>query len=351
MVAKETTSVRPKRLRNVVYVVGAGFSAGLGYPLTKSLLVEAWEWLDPDAQERLAQVIRFHHPAFDPERRTTFPDIEQLLSEIAVNLDLFEASRPLQGKLSPDDLRDIQRELLGCIGERFHEQYDRACETPWLADVVNRMHSENAAVISFNWDLVLDHLLFQDGLSARGYGLSPKLGSGPLLLKPHGSLNWYDAGQTRKVKVGKRTTIFSHKDSKKRIEAFLLPRGISSKIGRTYTPLIVPPTYLKSFEEPVLQRLWKHTTALLSTPKKMVFLGYSLPSADLHAQFILRCGFHNQLEGRIRTAQTRYQATGRADIEIVDPDQEAARRIEAVAGPGFSCTWLPGTIEDWIARH
>ena len=223
MVRRKQLALRPKRLRNVVYVVGAGFSAGLGYPLTKSLLVEAWEWLDPDAQERLAQVIRFHHPAFDPERRTTFPNIEQLLSEIAVNLDLFKASRPLQGKLSPDDLRDAQMELLGCIGERFHEQYDRACETPWLRDVVNRIHSENAAVISFNWDLVLDHLLFQDGLSARGYGLSTKLGSGALLLKPHGSLNWYDAGQTRKVKVGKRTTIFSHKDSKKQIKAFLLP--------------------------------------------------------------------------------------------------------------------------------
>jgi hypothetical protein len=30
----------PLLIRDVVYVVGAGFSAGLGYPLTKSLL---WE--------------------------------------------------------------------------------------------------------------------------------------------------------------------------------------------------------------------------------------------------------------------------------------------------------------------
>jgi hypothetical protein len=32
----------------------------------------------------------------------------------------------------------------------------------------------------------------------------------------------------------------------------------------------------------------------------------------------------------------------------VDPDQEAARRIEAVAGPSIRCSWFPKRIQDWV---
>jgi hypothetical protein len=73
--------------RETVYVIGAGFSAGLGYPLTKSLLIDSWDRLSESSRCQLEEIIRFHHPAFHTERKTTFPDIEQLLTEIAVNLE------------------------------------------------------------------------------------------------------------------------------------------------------------------------------------------------------------------------------------------------------------------------
>jgi len=87
----------PERIRDGVCVVGAGFSAGLGYPLTKSLLIDALSRLDEEPRTQLRRIIEFHHPYFTMKRKTTFPDIEQLLTEIAVNLDLFDASRPAEG--------------------------------------------------------------------------------------------------------------------------------------------------------------------------------------------------------------------------------------------------------------
>jgi hypothetical protein len=33
---------------------------------------------------------------------------------------------------------------------------------------------------------------------------------------------------------------------------------------------------------------------------------------------------------------------------IVNPDRDAARRIEAVAGPHISCSWIQKTIKDWV---
>jgi hypothetical protein len=75
--------------------------------------------------------------------------------------------------------------------------------------------------------------------------------------------------------------------------------------------------------------------------------GYSLPVADLHAQFIFRCGFHNQLNGRLKKDGGRYAATGAAEVIIVNPDQDAAKRIESVAGPTIPCTWIPKRVQDW----
>jgi hypothetical protein len=71
--------------RDCVYVIGAGFSAGLGYPLTHDLLVRLWGRPDKSFMKSLEKVIKFHHSYFDRNRFTTFPNVEQLLTEILIN--------------------------------------------------------------------------------------------------------------------------------------------------------------------------------------------------------------------------------------------------------------------------
>src|SRR5258708_30930957 len=259
------------RVRDVVYVVGAGFSAGLGYPLTKSLLIDLWVRLDGASREKLAKVIRFHHPAFDPRRTTSFPDIEQLLTEISVNLDLFGASRPIEGSFKKKQLEKVKNTLLSTIAEWFHEIFEPASGTPWLSKMTKRLMAENAAIVSFNWDLALDHLLFDNGLSAASYGLSTHLAPGPVLLKPHGALNWYNSSEIKHVAASKRIVIFGSEatPTAERVEAFLSPRTIKSKVGRRYSPLLVPPTFLKDFRRPIFQRLWSNCTDVLSTPRRL----------------------------------------------------------------------------------
>ena len=138
------------RIRDTVYVVGAGFSAGLGYPLTKSLLIDAWGRLPKAARYQLRNIIEFHHPNFTRKRNTTFPDIEQLLTEMAVNLQMFEASRPAEGRFTKDQLRESREILLFTIAAWFHEIYEDATATGWLSTVVKRLQDENAAIVSFN---------------------------------------------------------------------------------------------------------------------------------------------------------------------------------------------------------
>jgi hypothetical protein len=340
--------IRKARIRDTVYVVGAGFSAGLNYPMTDALLREVWPELHGPEREQLEKIVAFHHPEFDAVRPKTFPNIERLLTDIDVNLKLFTSSRPKVGNFTPEKLEAARDNLLLTVGSLFHDRFPAAIKTPWLFKIVQRIQNENAAIVSFNWDLILDHLVFDDEIAAVNYGLSQPLGSGPLLLKPHGSLNWYKGTDIDVVSPSKRIEIFNHKDERKCVHAFKHPRDIKSKSGKKYAPLIIPPTYLKNFRPSIFRQLWKNTTDILSTPKKIIFLGYSLPEADLHAHFIFRCGFYNQLHGRLKADGTRHPPTGAAEVIIVNPAADAAERIERVAGPKVHCNWIAKKIEDWL---
>jgi hypothetical protein len=337
--------------KDTIFVVGAGFSAGLGYPLTKTLLVEGWYRLPKTAREQLQKIITFHHPSFNPDRKTSFPDIEQLLTAIEVNDQMFDASRPAPGRFTRTDLQTARETLLLTIASWFHELYSGAVNHKWLNDMLAMMRDEACAIISFNWDLVLDQMLFEGDLNPDAYGLSDGAIHGPILLKPHGSLNWYQGSQLNQVSEKKRVEVFHHAEKSKCVNAFLRPREVQSTSGHRYIPLIIPPTYMKDFTPPVFQRLWNKCTELLSTPKEIVFLGYSLPAADLQAQFIFRCGFHNQINGRLKRDGSRYKPTGAAKVIIVNPDQDTARRIESVAGPNVKCTWFPQRIDEWVEER
>ncbi len=337
---------KPPRARTV-YVVGAGFSAGLGYPLTTNLLVEVWPRLDSDLRPRLGKVIQFHHPNFNPDRNTTFPYIETLLTEIAVNLDMFGASRQVEGAFSRDDLLEIQAELLTAIAHWFHGLYEVAQSSPWLGRVTSLIRKERATVISFNWDLILDHGLFDGPVGPAMYGVGSSKKQGPYLLKPHGSLNWYLGAQAQPIKDTKKVKIHNGKGTSTEVWAFLPPRDVKTSNQRLYTPFIVPPTFNKDFSHPISTELWRRCADVLSVAERIVILGYSLPEADLQAKFIFRCGFHNQTKGTIRDKRNRNKPTGPSQVTLISPDGGAAKRIEGIVGLSGSFNWKPMKVEEW----
>jgi hypothetical protein len=58
-----------------------------------------------------------------------------------------------------------------------------------------------------------------------------------------------------------------------------------------------------------------------------------------------------QIEGRLKEdrSRERHTLTGTANVTIVNPDRDAARRIEAVAGTNIPCNWVPRRIQGWLA--
>ncbi|MBY3360199.1 hypothetical protein HFN97_20605 [Rhizobium laguerreae] len=294
----------------------------------------------------MAAIVRFHHPAFNPARAESYPSIEELLSEMQANTQLFDSSRPATGNFTSAHLDGCRQKLLLELSKWFHELQREALAAPkpWLTSLVDRMKSEEAQIISFNWDLVLDNLLFGSDLKRTNYGFASK-SPGPTLIKPHGSLNWYRAETGRFLSNTKKFRLAGNDGAK--IYAFKPFRSpLSSK--REYMPLIVPPVFMKEFQEDIFRRLWQRAVSVISTASEVRFIGYSLPTADFHARFILRCGFHNQEAGALRKDGHRAAPTGRANVTIVDPDttNQASRRIgDAV---GWHCHHVVGTVEDWV---
>lgn len=341
------SSRRAGPARRVVYVIGAGLSAGLGFPTVANLLPRLWDRLAAHGLAAgIERIVKFHHPGFDPADPGSFPNIETLLSEIQANAALFDYSRPATGGFTPDTLTNRQNDLLQELAEWFHELQAAAlaAPAPWLAELTGAMQDEAAQIISFNWDLVLDELLFGDGLDRSSYAFSSATGR-PRLIKPHGSLNWYSRKLASRIPDPKRFSLCGAGDEE--VFAFR-PYRAPRSTRRRYMPLIVPPVYAKRFEGELSKALWRETVAVLSRATEVRFLGYSLPEADFHARFILRCGFHNQANGALAEDGSRLPATGPAHVTIVDPSPEAHRRIGAAVGR--PCDHQRITIAEWIAR-
>ncbi|MBD3831757.1 MAG: hypothetical protein IE910_00175 [Brevundimonas sp.] len=335
----------PARPTKVVYVIGAGLSAGLGFPTISDLLHRLWPRLVAAGHaDGLEQVIRFHHPRFDPTKQKTFPNVETLLSEMQANAALFDYSRPAVGGFTLDELMRRQENLLFELAKWFHELKAEALHPVpgWLTGLVQSMRDENAQVVSFNWDLVLDELLFGDALDGSSYALTPFAG-GPRLIKPHGSLNWYGDKDARRLPDVKRFPLCGvGPDALYAFRPFRAPLSTRHR----YMPVIVPPVYAKTFDGEPFRSLWRETVSVIGSATEVRFLGYSLPDADFHARFIVRCGFHNQTHGAIAPGGGRLPATGPARVTIVDPWRKAHARIKAAVGR--PCQSHRQTIAEWI---
>ena len=310
-----------------------------GYPTARELLPRVWGRLNEDKQAVLGKIVRFHHPGWDG-RAATLPEVEELLTELAANKDLLPSLRS-KGGFSVSDLESAREGLLLEIARWFHEIHAEGKGGPVLRQVVKRIKATKAAIISFNWDYELDKALLST-VTPASYGIGDGTVRGTVLLKPHGSLNWYPGATGAHIRRDLRKLLWSEKG--KKVYCFLRWREIRSG-RRQYLPWIVPPTHLKDFNHPMLKRIWQRCVDVLSKGEKVYFLGYSLPPADWHSRYIFRCGFHNQQEG-LPVDHGREKPTGRSRVWVVNPDPGVFRRIESIVG--WKCKWVPKRIGEWL---
>lgn len=176
---------------------------------------------------------------------------------------------------------------------------------------------DKVAVISTNWDILLDNALqtlidkepkpkdvdfsgvvdycchissldedekkIKPGLYALGKGRY-----NVKLLKLHGSMNWLQCPKCQRlfVKFYRRLTggyVFHNQHCRHCLKNFKAEETLDAKLR---TNLIMP-TFLKDLNNFQIKLIWQNAGVELSEADKVVFLGYSLPQADFELRQLL----------------------------------------------------------------
>jgi hypothetical protein len=58
--------------------------------------------------------------------------------------------------------------------------------------------------------------------------------------------------------------------------------------GTEFQTLIIPPSYIKSLNNPVISQLFSEASREIRLTKRIVFIGYSLSDADVHIKALLK---------------------------------------------------------------
>lgn len=161
------------------------------------------------------------------------------------------------------------------------------------------------SIITFNWDLLLDlefipprmggmvqfqYSNFLDAVKPSDARLHEMLQQSPgdgLLLKLHGSLNWYRCGNHR-CPVSS-DFVFLHDT-----QGCLSVNSNSVEVrcqqcGSVMNPIIVPPVLRKSItEDPVIRAAWGLAWRRLRDASRVVVIGFSAAPTDFYTSWLLR---------------------------------------------------------------
>src|SRR5713226_3896405 len=174
-----------------VFVLGAGASKACGLPLTNELLPSVLPSLrGTSVRKRALNFIKYLYPYFE-RRWGNYPNLEEFLSLMDVYVQ-FSAKVKRNHKFDPDDVKELKDELLSAISAGLSERSSKLkIQTTQFFRLAQIMRPGDV-ILSFNWDLLVESALTE---LKRDWNYELKLAK-PVLLKPHGSIDWFDGKNT-----------------------------------------------------------------------------------------------------------------------------------------------------------
>jgi hypothetical protein len=287
-----------------VFLLGAGASKSWGLPLTNELFPLALEGV-PKREDRklIRDFIRYQYPYFHSQWKN-YPPFEEFLSLVDVYLDFADVIKRGHS-FSIEEVARIRKELLLAIPAALHGARAKAAHSD-VEKFVGLLRPGDA-VLTFNWDLLVEEALHDLGknweYSLRGDAIS--------ILKPHGSLDWFDSKDLATIKAD---MVFPLNKKYKRI--LVLRRFRAPKISAV-VPVILPPVINKRIEYHELQAVWRDAWRALRHAAEIYVIGYSLPPEDLHARFTIRSAIRGNEKFESHNLR----------IAVVNPDRNVYSRF------------------------
>jgi hypothetical protein len=295
------SAARPK-----LFVLGAGVSKEFGLPLATDLLDVVVNYFKhsgnaAELKPLLEFVDAFYHD--DARRQGKMPQAEEVLTFLDATAEYaqFRAKGPGY-KWRPDHVAHVRNRFARMLGE-----YLWASQDALNADALSSLRKFVALAgvghvyVTFNYDLLLEKALSFEGIPYH-YNGTPRDGS-VLVLKPHGSINWYSAADVA-------TAISSDRFYKFGEEIYVCDAldRFSIPFRQMRAPVIVTPIVNKQFRTREQQKLWMLFSRVVKRARDVFIVGYSLPIVD-HASRIVM----NRLS-------EQHDLTKR--ITVVNPDRD-----------------------------
>ncbi len=241
-----------------------------------------------------------HEYFFDLSGKTSeeYPLIQDVLSFIDTSLQ-----NETDLKVNKNDLEDIRRTIIYQMGFTI-EKHMQISEDVNMLKLVSRLTPEDV-VISTNYDIVADNCFLNKFSNKMNYGITFRASvdavnrrpytdiagssrvpiysfdEGPSLLKLHGSFNWLyctrcdelDVTPAQKGALQHGTRCFNH-----------------MTCTALYQPLIVPPTFFKSYQNRIIREVWLLAEQAVAQAEEIIFIGYSMPVDDYEIKSMLLRG-------------------------------------------------------------
>jgi NAD-dependent SIR2 family protein deacetylase len=308
-----------------VYVLGAGFSVEAGAPTQANLLPQAIKLHEENPSD------------YDIERFSVFREFlinqlgytEEKLADVALE-DIFT---PLDRCLTENSqfrgiglekIMEVREAVFHVVGRTIQLVLNQTKESKiYINDFAKHLTQESSkrengsyrdndpvSVISTNWDILLDNSIYQAiidrehkavvdyccYISSRDEAdetIKPgleKLGQGGFnvkLLKLHGSLNWLQCPRCMRLYAR-----FSSKDGVidygNRESCRHCDKNFPEESGKhLLASNLIMPTYIKDLSNPQYKIMWQNAGIEISEADRIVFIGYSLPSADFEMRQLL----------------------------------------------------------------
>ena len=297
-----------------MFIFGAGASKAEGAPTTNELLLKSL--IELGHEDHILPIKNFLSEFFfvdfdSPEkldsRIPTFEEMLTIIDNAIIRTD------DLSSHWTYDQLTELRMDLIYSIARILEVElrnkgiiHRKFVDTLFTLDDRN---NKNTSFICLNYDLLLDNALMElyvnkdwdldyeipfsnvipskrRKIEARRIHLEslsawhlPRKDRGIYLLKLHGSLNWLYCPNCNNVETTKR---------EKGVLKIWTEYKQKCHDGSLQRPIIVPPTWQKSYDIPHLGAVWQKAAELLGKADQAFFIGYSLPESDIRCQYLFK---------------------------------------------------------------
>lgn len=292
--------------KKTVFIFGAGASKADGLPTQAELLENYFKEIPSD---NFSADLKEYFEVFFDIRDTCandvkWPSFEEALAMVEIALEKKQAFAP---NYDTEKLKKIHDGLIISMGRAiencevsdntFHQKFVN--KLFWKGHGKRHYQKGEYSFVSFNYDILLDKALMNllnDDIYC-DYGInfsnnskeehpfckwSPPKKNPVLILKPHGSLNWMLCPSCDDIYILGET------------KGNIFKTGLLKKIevcpvdNSTMKFIIEPPSYFKEYKNYYLQTIWKRFHEVVKQADKIIFIGYSMPDADIMIKYTIK---------------------------------------------------------------